>query len=80
MSFVRQLEASEAPPEVKRMYRAVQKQRGFIFSNWKVLAHAPRILRGFGPFIFAVLNPAHLEQRILELAILKTSLLNRCPY
>ncbi len=80
MSFVRQIETEEAPPEIQRLYKAAHKQHGLIFNNWKVMANAPHILRSFGKFIFAVLNPAAVERRILELAILKTSLINQCRY
>lgn len=80
MSFVHQIEYDEAPPEIQRLFRACKKERGFVFNNWKVLAHAPQIMRGFSQFIFAALAPQAVEKRIVELAILKTSLLNQCRY
>ncbi len=80
MSFVKQIQMEEAPPDVQRIFASGQRRIGLIYNNWKIFAHAPHILRAFTQFIGAVLNPVHLEKRVMELCIVKTSMLNKCHY
>lgn len=80
MSFVRQVEPEEASANIQRIYNAGIKQYGVLFNNWKIFANAPHLLRPFTQFVGAVLNPVSLDKRTLELAILKTSLINQCKY
>ncbi len=80
MSYLKQIEPDEASPDILRMYRGIEKQRGLIFNNWKLLAHSPHTLRGYSQMIGQVVNPTYLSKRTLELTILKTTLLNECLY
>ncbi len=80
MSYLKQIEPDEASPDILRLYRGIEKQRGLIFNNWKLLAHSPHTLRGYSQMVGHVVNPTFLEKRTLELAILKTSLINQCYY
>lgn len=80
MSFVHQVEPEEASASIKRIYEAGIKQYDVLFNNWKIFANAPHLLRPFTQFVGATLNPVNLDKRTLELAILKTSLINECKY
>ena len=80
MPFVSNVEPEDAPPEVKRIYDAGEKQRGFVMSTWKLIAHSPTIYRAYGQFLGAINNPTQLKKSTLELGILKATLLNSCVY
>jgi len=80
MPFVSNVEPEDAPPDVKRIYDAGEKQRGFVMNSWKLIAHSPTIYRAYGQFLGAVSNPNKLKKSTLELGILKSSLLNSCVY
>ncbi len=80
MPFIEPLPYDELPNDIQRIFDGVEKQQGFVFGNWPIMAHAPHIFKGFRQFIYAVLNPNVVEKRTVELAILQTSLLNRCRY
>ena len=77
MSYIKQIEPDEASPDILRMYRGIEKQRGLIFNNWKLLAHSPHTLRGYSQMIGHIVNPQYIEKRMSELVILKTSLINQ---
>lgn len=80
MPFIDYLDPEDAPDEVKRIWEAGKKQRGFIMSSWKMIAHSPKLYRAYGQFLGAVSNPEALPKSTLELGILKTTLLNSCIY
>jgi uncharacterized peroxidase-related enzyme len=80
MPFINYVEPEDAPAEVRRIYEAGEKQRGLLMTTWKLVAHSPKTYRAYGQFLGAVSNPEVLPKSTLELAILKTSLLNSCIY
>lgn len=80
MPFINYVEPEDAPEEVKRIFEAGKEKRGFVLNTWKLLAHSPKIYRGYGQFVGAVLDPEELPKSILELGICKSSLLNSCIY
>ena len=57
MPFVSNVEPEDAPPDVKRIYDAGEKQRGFVLNSWKLIAHSPTIYRAYGQFLGAISNP-----------------------
>ena len=80
MSFLTPIEPEDASPEILRIYESGEKRSGVLFNNWKQIAQSPKILRGYTQFVGAMLNPDNVEKRILELGILKVTLINRCRY
>ena len=80
MTYISQIEYDDAPKEVQRMYSGIEKARGLIFNNWKILAHAPHILRGYSQLAGSILNPEHVDRKLLNMAMLQVSLINKCYY
>lgn len=75
------VEKEQAPETVRRIYDALEKQRGRPPGNLhKMLAHKPDVLRTFLPFYGAIWAPGALPDRLKELAYLRASILNGCAY
>ncbi len=75
------VEKEQAPEAVRRIYDALEKQRGRPPGNLhKMLAHKPDVLRTFLPFYGAIWTSGALPDRLKELAYLRASILNGCAY
>ncbi|MBI3954017.1 MAG: hypothetical protein HY330_05840 [Chloroflexi bacterium] len=74
-----------ASPQVRAIYTALRGGRteGFLPNSFRLLAHSPPALRWFWPF-WAAIHPegggASGDIRYRELAIIRTSQINRCRY
>lgn len=74
-----------ASPEVKAIFDALRGGRpeGFIPNSFRLLAHSPPAMRWFWPF-WASIHPQGggtvSDIRYRELAIIRTSQINRCRY
>ncbi len=72
-----------ATPEVRRIYRLMRELVGRVPNSFKTVAHSPGVLKWFLPFVAVLTREGEesvLDTRTKELAILKTSMLNRCAY
>ncbi|HXF56215.1 MAG TPA: hypothetical protein VNO34_01295 [Actinomycetota bacterium] len=73
----------EASPEARELFGAARELLGFVSNFTRTAAHAPELARWVVPLIAAVQRggpDAELEPRVKELAILRTSSLNRCSF
>jgi len=62
-------------------YEASIEALGFIANLYKALGHRPEIVNTFVPFVAAAVGPtAKLHPNIRDLATLKASKINGCPY
>jgi hypothetical protein len=78
---VRTIGDREADREVSRIFDGARELLAFISSFARTAAHAPSLARWVVPMIASIQRggpDAALDPRIKELAILKTSTLNRC--
>ena len=72
---------AEASDEVARIFDGARELLAFVSNFARTAAHAPALARWVVPMIAAIQRggpDAALDPRIKELAILKTSTLNRC--
>lgn len=66
-------------PELKQIYQQMIESRGVVSNVLATMAHHKDIFLGFWSFV-GVLSKMKLDRRLLELAYLKTSMLNQCHY
>ena len=69
--------------EVKAAYGRARAEYGYVFPLIQTLAHSPRTLTNFLPFISELAGDhghSVLPSRTKELVILKTSMTNACQY
>ncbi|HYG71420.1 MAG TPA: hypothetical protein VEC15_03925 [Actinomycetota bacterium] len=75
------IDDAEAPAEVGRIFDGARELLAFVSNFARTAARAPALARWVIPMIAAIQRggpDAALDPRIKELAILKTSTLNRC--
>ena len=73
----------EAQGPVKDLFDASTRMLGRTANLLRILAHSPYVARWFLPLVAAVRQPsagAVSSARLRNLAVLKTSLVNRCRY
>jgi len=66
-------------PELKQIYQQMTAAFGAVPNALSTMAHHKEIFLGLWGFISAM-GKATLDRRLLELAYLKTSMLNECHY
>jgi alkylhydroperoxidase family enzyme len=74
------VQPEEARPEVRRIYQSLQQRFGTVSNFYKVLAHKPALLRAFTQLYGALWDGGALDERLKELAYLRTSIVNGCEY
>lgn len=74
------VEKDQAPEAVREVYQQMEERGGRVSSFFKMLAHKPDMLRTFDPFYRAIWAPGALSPAVKELAYLRVSILNGCPY
>jgi uncharacterized peroxidase-related enzyme len=79
MAIVTPLEQAQAAESIRPVYDQVTRQVGHMLNMFKTLAYNPEMLQGFLA-LNAALSKVELDAKYRELAYLKTSQLNRCPY
>ncbi|MFQ5519968.1 MAG: carboxymuconolactone decarboxylase family protein [Candidatus Methylomirabilia bacterium] len=79
MARVPYLEHDQVPAELQTLYEATQKAIGRVPNFYKLLAHSPKVLTGYGSLSRA-LKETRLDPKLRELAYLKTSRVNGCQY
>jgi hypothetical protein len=66
-------------PELKQIYQQMTESGGAVPNLLATMAHHKDIVLGFWSMVGFV-NKMKLDRRLLELAYLKTSMLNQCHY
>ena len=66
-------------PELKQIYAQMKAAFGAVPNVLATMAHHKEIFLGFWSFV-GTMGRMRLDRRLLELAYLKTSMLNECHY
>ena len=81
MARIPLIEPEDADESLSPGYEASRQALGFVANIYKALGHRPEIVNAFVPFVAAVVGrTARLDPNIRDLAVLKASKLNGCPY
>ena len=80
MARLSYVEKEEAGPDQEKILAQVTQKSGKIANIWKLWAHSPLTLETFMPFYKALMMKGSLDGKLRELAYVKTSILNGCPY
>jgi uncharacterized peroxidase-related enzyme len=79
MGYVSYLAKDQAAESIRPVYDDIEKKVGVMLNFFKVMAHNPAILQGFLG-LNAAMGRTKLAGKLRELAYLKASQLNACPY
>ena len=80
MARVRNIPSSELPPDLAAIYERFAGQYGPFRNQAAVFAHVPAALRHLMAMRLELREAATLPKRLLELAIVTVSKLNKCEY
>lgn len=80
MSRISRLEKDEVDPETGKIYDVYLKERGNVPNMFRTAAHRPEIFRTMIAHFRAIMNTGTVPAKIKELAIVRTSQINRCEY
>lgn len=80
MARLSYVETGTANEEQAKILAQVTQKSGKIANIWKLWAHSPQTLEMFMPFYKALMAKGSLDGKLRELAYVKTSLINGCPY
>ena len=80
MARVRDIPPEEVPEDLRALYDAFHGPYGNFGNQVKVLAHAPAALRHICGLMVEWRAQANLPRRLVEVAVITVSRLNRCPY
>ena len=80
MARVRDIPAEEVPQDLRGLYDAFCGPYGNFANQVKVLAHSPAALRHICGLMVEWREQANLPRRLVEVAVVTVSRLNRCPY
>ena len=77
---ITRLERSQVDEATAAIYDHYLKERGNIPNMFRTVAHRPEILRTMIAHLRAVMETGTVPAKLKELAIVRTSQLNRCEY
>ena len=80
MARLSYVEKEGAQPDQEKILAQVTQKSGKIANIWKLWAHSPMTLETFMPFYKTLMVKASLDGKLRELAYVKTSRINGCPY
>ena len=80
MARVRDVPREEIPDELRPVYDAFCGGYGNFANQVRVLAHSPEALRHIGGLMLAWRAQSPLPRRLVEIAVVTVSRVNRCPY
>ena len=80
MPRISRLEKHEVDADSAKIYDTYQQERGNVPNMFRTVAHRPEILRTMIAHFRAVMNTGTVPAKLKELAIVRTSQLNRCEY
>ena len=73
------IEKESANPEQEKILSQLTQKSGRIANIWKLWSHSPLTLETFMPF-YKTLMKGTLDGKLRELAYIRTSMVNDCPY
>jgi uncharacterized peroxidase-related enzyme len=79
MARVRYVDKETATPDQEKALAQVTQKSGKIANIWKIWGHSPQTLESFIAY-YKTLMKGTLDAKLRELAYLKTSFMNECPY
>jgi uncharacterized peroxidase-related enzyme len=79
MARLSYVDKETAGPEQQRVLAQVTQKSGKIANIWKIMGHSPQILETFAAF-YKTLMKGTLDAKLRELAYVKASTMNDCPY
>jgi uncharacterized peroxidase-related enzyme len=79
MARLTYVEKENAKPDQEKILSQVTQKSGKIANIWKLWSHSPFTLETFVLF-YKTLMKSKLDGKLRELAYIKTSLVNDCPY
>ena len=77
---ISRLERTEVDPVTQEIYDVYLKERGNVPNMFRTVAHRPEIFRTLIAHFRAIMNSGTLGAKLKELAIVRTSQINRCEY
>src|ERR1043165_8066195 len=80
MARLSYVEKEAAAPDQEKILAQVTQKSGKIANIWKLWAHSPLTLETFMPFYKTLMMKGSLDGKLREMAYVKTSLINGCPY
>ncbi len=80
MARVRDAALDEVTEELQPLYQAFSGQYGNFANQVKVLANSPEALRHLCGLLIEWRQSGSLSRRLVEIAVVTVSRLNRCPY
>jgi hypothetical protein len=72
----------EASEELKQIFDGAREMLGFVSNSTRTIAHSPWVAKWLIPFAVAVQRESGgvLDAQTKELAIIRTSVVNKCNY
>jgi uncharacterized peroxidase-related enzyme len=80
MAIVQLLDDDAVPPEIARLFGAVEKEYGFVPNILRAMAHCPDLVTVFVPLWGAVYRSPTIGPRLRALAALGTAKAQNCTY
>jgi alkylhydroperoxidase family enzyme len=80
MARISRIDRAAAPPDVAEIYDHFMKIRGNIPNMFRTAAHRPEIMHTMVAHFRAVMETGTVPAKLKELAIVRTSQINRCEY
>ena len=80
MPRIKRLDKDEVDQETAKIYDVYLAERGNVPNMFRTVAHRPEIFRTMIAHFRAVMNSGTLSPKLKELAIVRTSQINRCEY
>ena len=80
MARVRDVAIEEIPEELKPLYRLFTGEYGNFTNQVRVMAHSPAALRYICGLMVEWRQNGSLPRRLVEIAVVTVSHVNRCPY
>ena len=77
---IERLDKSQVDPKTGEIYDHYLKERGNVPNMFRTVAHRPEIFRTLIAHFRAIMNSGTLGAKLKELAIVRTSQINRCEY
>jgi alkylhydroperoxidase family enzyme len=80
MPGISRLDKALVDPESEKIYDLYMQERDNVPNMFRTVAHRPEIFRTMIAHFRAVMNTGTLPAKLKELAIVRTSQINRCEY
>lgn len=80
MARVRDVSIEEVPDDLKPLYRLFSGEYGNFANQIRVLAHSPGAMRHICGLLVEWRQSGGLPRRLVEIAVVTVSHVNRCPY